>query len=159
MIIPFEEEKAAQQLIELIHSFHSSTAFFQWFAGDDLKIQTVYEKALGTEYDRIGEYSVYGLRVFSGGGQFYLDKIQESFAKKLSKEKAEYYSSIPELGKLEKKKVNAVLAHPKYTVISQFFSSGQACGSSWEIYDIPNLLQVCKMKGLDLSSPSKNADA
>lgn len=148
MLILFDKDKVIiDQLIELIHSFPLSITFFHTLFGKDLVIHTRFEEVHGNRFERLGEYHAYGFKIFSGGGMFFLDKVAESFSDSVNKEKHQYYSLISELSKLEKRKVSSTLLLPHYTVISQFFSPSDPCGSCWETYAIDNLLKICALKG------------
>ncbi len=134
------------QMIELIHSFSLSTEFFYWLAQNELENKIIYEKVHDGIYERISEYYIHDLRVFDGGGKFYLAKISDKLKHNLTHEKELFYALLPELANLEKKTVSQHLNGCYYTVVSDFYYKGQACGSGWEIYDLPKVIQIYKIK-------------
>jgi hypothetical protein len=134
------------QMIELINSFALSTQFFYWLAQNELQNRIILEKLQDRTYERIGEYCIDGMRIFDGGGKFYLDKISDKFSQHLSNEKELFYALLPELTELEKKVVSEHLNGSYYTVVSDFYYKGQACGNCWEIYDLPKVIQIYKSK-------------
>lgn len=134
------------QMIELIHSFSLSTEFFYWLAQNELENRIIYEKVRDGIYERVGEYYIRDFRVFDGGGKFYLAKISDQFKEYLINEKELFYALLPELAKLEKKTVSQHMNGCYYTVVSDFYYKGQACGNCWEIYDLPKIIQIYKIK-------------
>lgn len=142
-----------EKMIELIDHFQLSTQFFYWLAQDDVNNHILLEKVHEEIYERIGEYIIDGIKVFSGGGQFALNKINPHFRQRVTSEKELFYSLIPELAKLEKKKSAEVKTELNYTVISQFFYQGQLCGSCWEIYELPQIIKIFNLrkKGIPIS--------
>ncbi|MBS0649185.1 MAG: hypothetical protein JSS10_08190 [Verrucomicrobia bacterium] len=133
-------------IIHTIHNFPLSTEFFYWLAQDDVENKIILEKIEGGVYERIGEYYIHKLRVFDGGGKFYLDKISESMNLRFSTEKELFYALLPELRQLEKKTVSEHLNGCYFTVVSDFYYKGKACGSCWEIYDLPKIIHIYKIK-------------
>lgn len=144
--IEYIEKIDFDQIIQIILSFALSTEFFYWLAQDDLENRIIFEKIHDGIYERIGEYYIDTLRVFDGGGKFYLDKISESMNLRLSTEKELFYALLPELRRLEKKTVSEHRNGCYYTVVSDFYYKGKACGNSWEIYDLPKIIQIYKTK-------------
>jgi hypothetical protein len=142
------KENEINRVVDLIHSFHSSTKFFQWLAGEDLCIDTSYEEKRGDKFERLAEYYVGGLRVFSGGGEFSLKAVSKEFSDIVERNAGEYYKLIPELMKMSKIKVSDLLYDNKYTIVSQFVNLGQVCGGCWEIYYLENLVQIYRNRKL-----------
>jgi hypothetical protein len=142
LIIDLTPHKKAENFIDLIHHFPSSTEFFRWFAGDTLVVDTLFERKNLNKYERLGNFYIDTLRVYSGRGEFYLDKTLKSLSEELNKEKYQYCSLVSEILKYEKTKISSVLTWPQYTAISHFYHRGEICGICWEIYEIENLLNI-----------------
>ncbi len=141
-----QQENSYQDIIDLIHRFPLSTKFFQWLGNEDIVFNVFIEKAHHDLYERLAEYTLDNLRIYSGGGQVKLEQIPESFRTKLFLMPKQFYPFLPELLKLEKRELSHSIEGSNYTVISQFYNQGALCGSIWEIYDLPNLKQVCKKR-------------
>ena len=154
MTSPFDEETTAfGQIIELIRQFPVGGAFLLWVAKGDLVSRIVFEETSAEEFERVAEGYIDGLKIASGGGQFYLKQAEEDFTRNIISEKYDYEALMPDLLKMEKKIITDLLIDSTYTVVYQFLSSDKACGSCWEIYDMKNLLQVCRTRNINLSCP------
>lgn len=134
----------------LIDRFSSSTEFFRWFAGNDLVIETPFERKTLNKFERLGNYYLDNLRVFSGGGEFFLDKTVKSFSEAIDKESHQYYSLISEILKYEKVIVSSTLTWPQYTRVSHFYHLGEICGVCWEIYEIENILSTAHHRKIEV---------
>ena len=147
MLINFEQAiDPYKEIIELIHQFPRSTQFLQWIGKDDLILNIITETFNGVLYERVWECRLENLTIFSAGGQFNANWISGNFSNLLKSNKKFLYALIPELTKLEKKELSHTIEGKNYTVISQFYNQDALCGSCWEIYNLPNLLQAYKMR-------------
>lgn len=143
-------------LINLIEKFPTSTQFFDWFGGSELQYSTHFEQKGDSKFQRVGKYFLDGLEIFSGGGEFSLDKMDPSFAKAVDQKKFQYVELLPELKKLDKVKISSTLSDNSWTVISHFFYLNQLCGVCWEIYELNHLLELYKKRGLRLEPESSS---
>lgn len=146
MIIDLKHNTKLEDFINLIDRFQSSTEFFRWFAGDDLVIDTPFERKSLNKFERLGNYYLDNLRVYSGGGEFFLDKTLKSFSEEIDKDRYQYYSLISEILKYKKVNVSSTLTWPQYTRVSHFYHLGEVCGICWEIYEIKNILSIANKR-------------
>lgn len=154
MVIPFDEEIAAfGQLVDLIRQFPMGSAFLLWIAKGDLESRIVFEKTSSEEIERVIEFYIDGLKIASGGGQYYLTQAEEGFTRDIINEQYEQTALMSEFLKIEKRIVTDLLIDSTYTIVYQFVSSGKVCGSCWGIYDMQNLLHVCRARNIHLSCP------
>lgn len=157
MIIPFDEERVTyEKMIELFHQFPRVVACLLWLAEGNLVTKTISQMAIEEKVDRVWEYYICNLKVFSGCCQIYLQRVEKSLTKEVVEvidDKYCYSRVLSELLKMEKKILSECLIGSTYTILSQYYSAGQACGSCWESYDMKALLQVCRIKNIDLSNP------
>ena len=142
MFIDLNHNTKLEDFIKLLDHFQSSTEFFRWFAGDDLVIDTLFERKHLNKFERVGNYYLDNLRVFSGGGEFYLDKTLKSFSEQLDKGPHQYYTLISEVLKYKKVSASSTLTWPQYTRVSHFYHLGEICGVCWEIYEVENILSL-----------------
>jgi hypothetical protein len=145
VIISFEDDEVVfQELVELIQQFPISTAFFQWLVGDDLVVHVVTEDICEGIFERVSEYYIHDLKVFSGGGQFCIESVEKNCHVILPKDPRECYIALSKLPNLRRSQISDLLTSSHFTLISQFYFSDQPCGGCWEIYDMQNLLKVYK---------------
>lgn len=145
MIITFEEDKVAiERLVELIQRFPISTAFFKWLVGDDLVIHVVTEDIRDGIFERVSEYYIHGLKVFSGGGQFCIESVEKSCSVVLPKDPHACYIALSKLPNLRRSQISELQTSSHFTLVSQFYFSDQPSGGCWEIYDLQNLLKIYK---------------
>lgn len=138
----------------MINHFPSSTQFFYWLAKDAIEVQVIAEKLHEEMYERIMEYTLDGLKIFSMGGHLKLPSINEKLRERVNSPEpvktkkfffldlGKFYEIVPEMSQLEKIKLSHTLAGSNYTITSQLYYRTNLSGSMWEIYDLPNLLKV-----------------
>lgn len=151
-MIDLQANTKLKQFLRLIDSFSTSTEFFHWFGNKDLVIDTPFERRTLNKFERLGNYYLDDLRVFSGGGEFFLDKTLKSFAEAIDQKPNQYYSLVSELLKYKKVIEASTLTWPQYTRVSHFYHLGEICGVCWEIYEIENLLRIATNRKIDIDS-------
>ncbi len=168
MLIDFPQtEVLYQEVIDAIHQFSTSTHFFYWLGKDTIQVEVILEKLHEDMYERIMEYSLDGLKIFSVGGHIKLPCINQGLRDRMNSDEnirmkkffffdyGKFHAIVPELAQLEKKELSHTREENTYTVISQLYFQKSLSGTIWEIYELPNLAKVYLARKASLK-PAKN---
>lgn len=140
------EELAYKEIIETIHRFISCSHFFLWLGKDDLVIKTIRRSLTLQIYEGLVDYFMDDLKIFSGGCSFLMEHIPESFKNELHAKKTGLAQYLSSLELMDKRPESCTLDGSNYTVVFKFYFQNSLCGSSWEIYNLKNLLEVFKKR-------------
>lgn len=146
--VPNQTPLTLEQMIEMIDHFNFSTQFFYWLVQDDLQISHIVEKIDEETYERIVEYRADNLQIYYGRFHVYLSRINSELHEMMKTKNMPPSFFLKELVELEKTKSAEVKTEFNYTIISQLFYHGQLCGSSWEIFELPNIIKIYEKRKL-----------
>ncbi|MBS0615506.1 MAG: hypothetical protein JSR58_03020 [Verrucomicrobia bacterium] len=128
-----------EQIIALIRSFNFTVEFFHWLQLDGQQAKNLLERVENNVYERIGECSIHGTRVYSFGGKLDLTKISHFYDQSVHEEKDLFTCLWSNLNQFEKKIIEEVITDNHYTILSECIYKTQVYGSWWEIYELPEL--------------------
>ncbi len=149
------EELAYKEIIDTIHRFTSCSHFFLWLGKDDLVTKILRHHLTHRTFEGLGDYFMDELKIFSGGCSFLLEHIPESFKNELHAKKPGLSHYLSSLETMKKEPESSTLDDPNYTVIFKIYFQNTLCGSSWEIYDLKNLIKVFKKRKVYASASWK----
>ncbi len=149
------EELAYKEIIDTIHRFTSCSHFFLWLGKDDLVTKILRHHLTHRTFEGLGDYFMDELKIFSGGCSFLLEHIPESFKNELHAKKPGLSHYLSSLEIMKKEPESCTLDGPNYTVIFKIYFQNTLCGSSWEIYDLKNLIKVFKKRKVYASASWK----
>lgn len=138
-------------LIDLIDNYHVSTNFCDWLSDGQYQQHLIYENYQSSKYIRMTQYTIEGLLVFTGKHEFYLNKLDKTFIKKITSPIVDVSASYLESIGFHKKKIARIAAESSYTVISRNYIKEDLIALSWEIYELQAIQKIYK----DKKSPLK----
>ncbi len=133
-------------LIDLIDTYHVSTNFSDWLSDGKYKQSLIYENYVANKYLRITQYTIQDVLIFTGKHEFYLDKLDKDFIKKITRPIVDLSATYLESLSFKKQKIARIAAESYYTVISRCYIRGELIALSWEIYELPTILKIYKEK-------------
>src|SRR5690242_4153425 len=149
------EELSYKEIIETIHRFISCSHFFLWLGKDDLVTKIMRHHLTDKIFEGLGDYFMDDLKIFSGGCSFLLEQVPESFKNELQAKKPGLSHHLSSLELMDKRPESCTLDGSNYTVVFKIFFQNNLCGSSWEIYNLKNLIEVFKKRKVYTSASWK----
>ncbi len=128
-------------MVELIKSFTFTIDFFDWLLTEGINRKILAERLENSVYERVEEYYIRNIRVFSFGGRLDVNRIREFYTESVLEDKDLLLCFRSDLDRVEKKITSETITEQHYTVFSQTIYKGQVCGSWWEIYELPELIR------------------
>lgn len=135
-------DSEAREIIDLIDSYALPADFFQWLSNGSFIHRLINEKLHTERYTRVGQFYVQNLLVFTGRADFHVNKLPKDVVQFLTSKKTPLNSDMPECVNLKKEVVSRISTDLYYTVISQFTSKGENVGFTWEIYELPEIVEI-----------------
>jgi hypothetical protein len=129
-------------LIDLIDTYHISSNFCDWLSEGQYQQHLIYENYQPNKYIRITQYTINDMMVFTGKHEFYLNKLDITFRKKITSPIVDISASYLESIGFRKKKIARIAAESSYTVVSQNYIQDDLIALSWEIYELTALQKI-----------------
>ncbi|MGD0665334.1 MAG: hypothetical protein ABSA17_06345 [Rhabdochlamydiaceae bacterium] len=140
-------ENETQEIIDIIDSHTLAADFFHWLSKGSFTQQIIYEKFYEGKYTRIIQYYIKDLVVYTGRGEFELNKFPMEAIQFLTSKKVAIDSTTPEFSKFKKEPVSKVSTDEYYTVISRLCNKDELAGFAWEIYELPRIVEIYSKLG------------
>ncbi|MGD0665333.1 MAG: hypothetical protein ABSA17_06340 [Rhabdochlamydiaceae bacterium] len=132
------------EIIELINSYVHPADFFLWLSGASFTEKVLHEAVADRKLTKISQYYIRDSLVFTQRAEFDLRKFPKDAIQFLMNGKMPIISSIPGFTKFGKQPYSRISTELHYTVISRLCILDEPAGSSWEIYELPRIIEIYK---------------
>lgn len=130
------------EVINLIDSYAVSVDFFYRISKEAHSAKIVHEEISEGKYTRITQYLMNDHLVWTGEGEFDLSKFPKEGIQNLTGGITPVTVAIPGLDKFTKVAITRTATEQHYTIISHLYNQSTLAGFSWEVFELPKILQL-----------------
>jgi len=136
----------AHEIIDLINLHDLPADFLQWLSKGNLSYNIVQEQLSEGKYTQLSQYSIQNALVCTERVEFDLKYLNSQAIQLLTQTKlpllSNKVSSQFGLGEVKKEVISKISTELHYTVISQLCNKDEPFCFSWEIYELPKIIDL-----------------
>ena len=129
------------EIINLINTYDLPGDFFSWISGGNFTTKVLKEETLAGTYKRISQYYIDDAIVFTGNGEFDLNKLSKEAIQVLTSSFSPIKRNTPGFDLINRRIVTQTSTELHYTVIANLYENDLLVGYAWEIYELKKLIQ------------------
>ena len=137
-------ESETHEIIELINSYTMPADFFQWLSGGSFDFKILQQEIEDGKFKRISQFHIGSSLVFTGRVEINTESFSKETIQFLANANTPFLSSSPALSRVRVDRVSKIMSETYYTTISNLLNLKEPAGVSWEIYELPQIIQIYK---------------